>query len=195
MSEQPPISLSQARDRVIDALSTYFAQDHLSMEELERRLEGAYKATTLADLDALTADLRGPVSPDARHAVALPAGTAPLVVERERVVAIMSESKRGGLWNVPQELDVLALMADTTLDVTHAQLPSGIIDVRLRAMMATVKIILPPGVHLVNRLHAYMSSVNNELDDTSPLAGASVIRLSGWSMMAEVKILVRRREE
>jgi hypothetical protein len=40
-----------------------------------------------------------------------------------------------------------------------------------------------------------MSSINNELDETSPPPGAAVIRLSGWAVMAEVKVLVRRREE
>src|ERR1051325_7146064 len=116
-ADTQPIPLSQARDRVIEALSTYFAQDHLSLEELERRLERAYKATTIADLDALTADLRGPVPDSAQRAV-VAAGSAPLVVERERIVSIMSESKRTGVWAVPQELDVLALMSDATLDIT-----------------------------------------------------------------------------
>jgi hypothetical protein len=196
MAEPPPISLSQARDRVIETLSNHFAQDDLSLEELERRLERAYKATNVAELDALTADLRSGISPTPHVPARAPAASiAPLVVEHERIVAVMSESKRGGLWAVPQELDVLALMSDATLDVTHAQLPTGIIDVHLRAMMTTIKLILPPGVHVVNRLHAFMSSINNELDETSPPPGAAVIRLSGWAVMAEVKVLVRRREE
>jgi hypothetical protein len=197
VTEQPPISLNQARERVVENLSTYFAQDHISLEELERRLERAYKATSIADLDALTADLRYGASASASQAV-IPAPAKPLPAftpDHERILSIMSESKRTGLWAVPQELDVVAIMSDTTLDVTHAQLPTGIIDIHLSALMATVKIILPPGVHLVSRLHTFMSSQNNELDDTTPPPGAAVIRLSGWAMMAEVKVLVRRREE
>jgi hypothetical protein len=196
MTEPPPISLNQARERVIEALSTHFAQDDISLEELERRLERAYKATNLTELDALTLDLRGGVSSTPRVPAPAPArDVAPLVADHERIVAVMSESKRGGLWAVPQELDVLALLSDATFDVTHAKLPTGIIDVHLRALMTTVKLILPPGVHVVNRLHAFMSSVNNELDETSPPPGAAVIRLSGWAVMAEVKVSVRRREE
>ena len=196
MTEQPPISLNQARERVVENLSAYFAQDHISLEELERRLERAYKATSVADLDALTADLRyGAPAPASQAIVPAPAKPVPAFTpDHERILSIMSESKRTGLWSVPQELDVVAIMSDTTLDVTHAQLPAGIIDIDMKALMATVKIILPPGVHLVSRLHAFMSSVNNELDDATPPPGAAVIRLSGWAMMAEVKVLVRRRE-
>jgi hypothetical protein len=195
MTELPPISVNQARERVIETLSTYFAQDHISLEELERRLERAYKATSIADLDALTADLRYSPAPGAQAVVPAPPRPVALTADHERILSIMSESKRTGLWAVPQSLRVVAVMSDTTLDVTHAQLPAGIIDIDMSALMATVKIILPPGVHLVSRLHAFMSSLNNDLDDTSPPPGAAVIRLSGWAVMAEVKVLVRRREE
>jgi hypothetical protein len=196
MSEPLQLSLSQTRDRVIEALSKSFADDDLSLEELERRLERAYKATTVAELDELTADLRSAAASKARTPVPVSSvSSTALVVEHERIVAIMSESKRGGLWSVPQALDLLAFMSDTSLDLTHAQLPTGIIDIHARSMMATMKIILPPGVHVVNRLHAIMSSVHNELDEQTPPPGAAVIRLSGWAFMAEVKVLVRRREE
>jgi hypothetical protein len=196
MSEPLPNSLNAARERTIEALSTLFAQDELSLEELERRLERAYKATTVAELDQLTADLRAAPEPaSAAMSVRAPVHPAPLALEHERIVSVMSESKRTGLWALPQQLDVLALMSDTTLDITHAEIPSGIVDIHVRAMMATVKLILPPGIHVVNRMHAFMSSVNNELDETTPAPGAAVIRLWGWAMMTELKVLVRRREE
>jgi hypothetical protein len=196
MSELPPISLNAARERVIEALSNHFAQDDLSLEELERRLERAYKANTIAELDQLTADLRvAPAADSPKLPARAPVNAVPIALEHERIVSVMSESKRAGLWAVPQELDLLALMSDTTLDITHAQIPSGIVDIHVGAMMATVKLILPPGIHVVNRMHAFMSSVNNDLDEATPGPGAAVIRLSGWAVMAELKVIVRRREE
>ena len=196
MSEPPPISLNAARERVIDALSNHFAQDDISLDELERRLERAYKANTIAELDQLTADLRAaPATDSPRMPARVPVNPAPIALEHERIVSVMSESKRAGLWVVPQELDVVSFMSDSTIDITHAQIPSGIVDVHIRAMMATVKLILPPGIHVVNRMHAFMSSVNNELDEATPAPGAPVIRLSGWAVMAELKVIVRRKEE
>ena len=196
MSEPPPISLNAARERVIEALSNHFAQDDLSLEELERRLERAYKANTIAELDQLTADLRlAPAADSPKLPARASVNAAPIALEHERIVSIMSESKRAGLWAVPQELDLLALMSDSTLDITHAQIPSGIVDIHVRAMMATVKLILPPGIHVVNRMHAFMSSVNNDVDEATPAPGAAIIRLSGWAVMAELKVIVRRREE
>jgi len=194
MAEVPPVSFNQARERAIESLSTYFAQDELSLEELERRIERAYQAKTIADLDELTADLRAR-APAAASVAAEPSMAPSMVVERDRMVAIMSESKRHGVWSVPQELDVLSLMSDATIDLTQARLPAGIIDLHIRAIWTSLKIILPPGLPIANRMHTLMSSVTNEVDEAPFVPGAPVIRLSGWAAMAEVKVLVRRREE
>ena len=200
MPEQPPSNppgqLAAARKRVIQTLSDHFANDDLSMEELEQRLEQAYRVTSVAELAALTADLRSAPGTAATPATAPDLVPSTLILEHERVVAIMSESKRVGAWPVPQRLDVVALMSDATIDLTHAQLPAGIIDIHVRAMWASVKIILPPGLRgVANRLSTLMASLTNELDDSPPLPGAPTIRLSGTALMAEVKVTVRRRED
>ena len=54
----PPPALTRAREQKIAELSTHFANDDLSLEDLERRIERVYKAATIADLEAITADLR-----------------------------------------------------------------------------------------------------------------------------------------
>jgi hypothetical protein len=41
----------------IEQLSAHFANDELTLEDLERRIERVYKATTPAELDRITADL------------------------------------------------------------------------------------------------------------------------------------------
>jgi DUF1707 SHOCT-like domain/Cell wall-active antibiotics response LiaF, C-terminal len=193
----PPVSLSQARERTIEALSGHFANDDLTIEELERRIESAYKATSVAQLDALTADLRAAVA----RPVALPAQTrspSAMAVERERILAIMGETRRGGLWSVAQRVDLVALMSDTILDLTQAQLPSGVIDIHVNAMWSALKLIVPPGVHVVNRMSALMASVSSQGDESAagePDPRAPVIRLSGFALMAEVKVSIRRREE
>ena len=51
-------SLSRAREQKISELSTFFANDDLSLEDLERRIERVYKAANVSELDAITADLR-----------------------------------------------------------------------------------------------------------------------------------------
>src|SRR5690606_22274815 len=49
--------LGPQRDATIEALCEHFADDVLSVEEFERRIDTAHRATTQADLEALLQDL------------------------------------------------------------------------------------------------------------------------------------------
>jgi hypothetical protein len=197
---QPALPFADARERLIEELSLQFASDNLSIEELELRMERAYKATTVAELQSLTADLPqlGTAAVPAR--VPQPIEQAMLAPERERVLSLMSETRRRGVWAVPQRLDLYAMMSDTTIDLTQATLPAGIVDIHLRAICASVKIIVPPGLQVVSRLSSVMSSVGGGSEPASERAGVpawhgtTVVRLSGYALMAEVQTRVRRRE-
>ena len=61
----PLSSLSRAREQKISELSQAFANDDLSLDDLERRIERVYKAANVVELDEITADLRQAVLPAA----------------------------------------------------------------------------------------------------------------------------------
>lgn len=196
--EQRPVgSLVEERERVIQQLSEQFANDRLSLDELESRMELAYKASSVGELQLLTVDL--PSAPAAPVPATQPAeDLATLAPDRERLFSVMSETRRRGAWIVPQRLDLVALMSDTTIDLTQAALPTGIIDIHLRSICAAVKIVVPPGLQVVSRISSLMSSVHgggepNEREAAGWKAG-TVVRLTGWALMAEVQTKVRRRE-
>ena len=197
--QRPIVSLADERERVIQQLSEHFANDRLSLDEMESRMELAYKAGSLVDLQRLTADLPSTAAPP----VPAPMAAEELPVlspDRERIFAVMSETSRRGSWIVPQRLDLLAVMSDTTIDLTQAALPAGIIDIHIRSICAAVKIVVPPGLQVVSRLSSLMGSVRggSEPNEAGGPGGAwkqgTVIRLSGWALMAEVQTKVRRRE-
>jgi hypothetical protein len=196
--QRPILSLADERERVIQQLSEHFANDRLSLDDLESRMELAYKAGSVGELQRLTADLPSATAlpVPAAEAAELPA----LAPDRDRIFAVMSETSRRGSWIVPQRLDVVAVMADTTIDLTQAALPAGIIDIHIRSLWAAVKVVVPPGLQVVNRLSSLMASVAGggaPNDAGGPGGGwkeGTVIRLSGWAVMAEVQTKVRRRE-
>ncbi|MEO7087086.1 MAG: LiaF domain-containing protein [Gemmatimonadaceae bacterium] len=207
MADLPIPALSRAREQKISELSTHFANDDLTLEDLEKRIEQVYKAANVTELEAITADLHpAPVSPDQqgradRGSFGASQSPAPLYQRaRERVLAIMSSTRRVGRWAVPQELDVLAVMSDTKIDMTNALLPPGVIDVNVRAVMCAFKLIVPPNVQVVNEMHSFMADVRSKADGFSPSglparANASIIRLTGLALMAEVKVIVGHRDD
>ena len=200
---RPPLSLADARERTVQALSTHFANDALTLEELERRLELAYRARSVTELDALTADLdaaigAGRVPAPVRGAppAGAPASTrspaarrsADVPATRERIVAIMSETNRGGLWPVPQRVDVRLVMASCRLDLTASPLPP-VMDIHVHAVMSQLHVLVPPGVHVVNHIGVFLGSVGVELETGSAVPhGAPVVRLTGGVVMGEVRV-------
>ncbi len=206
----PPPSLARAREQKISELSAHFANDNLSLEDLERRIERVYKASSVVDLDVITSDLPNATSlidprhPGAGDRLAAP-GSKPVVpsnfeIARARMLAIMSSTRRTGRWAVPRELRIVAVMSDTKIDLTSASLPvGGFVDIDLTSVMASFRLIVPPEVRVVNEMHSIMADVRSGADELLPVTGgrstAPVVRLRGTALMADVKVKVRRREE
>ena len=196
--------MTRARELKIEELSTHFANDDISMEELERRIELVYKASSVAELETITADLRAAamVPQDYVRARVVPgAAGAPATYEvpHSRMLALMSSSRRVGRWALPRRFDVLAIMSDTRIDLTQAALPPGLSEIRVRAVMTSLRVIVPPGVPVVVDAHSVMADVQSRADeptpDEPPSANAPIIRLTGFALMSEVKVVVRRRED
>ena len=205
MADAPLPTLSRAREQKISELSQHFANDDLSLEELERRIEQVYKAANVSELDAITADLRVsqvPATAGPSSAAMINArtdyATSNLSAPNSRLLAVMSESKRTGRWLVPQRLDVVALMADTKIDLTSAVMPPGGAEFHVRSFWAACKIVVPPEMRVINEMHAIMASVvskADEMDAEGATRRGPTLRLTGTAFMAEVKVVVRRRED
>jgi hypothetical protein len=193
-----PLSLERERELAVELISQHFAVDNISLDELDSRMEQVYRARSVAALRDVTRDLPTSASapaeaPTSSRALA-PIDTYP--AEHGRIVSIMAETKRQGLWQLPRRLDVWSVMADTRLDLTEAQIGEGVTEIRLHGIMAAVKLIVPPGVRVVMQAGAFMSSVADDADVQPPVGSrAPVLRITGQLIMAELKVRVRRREE
>ena len=195
--EKLPVTLEGERERTIAFLSNLFAQDILSLEELERRMEETYRARSVAALKDVTRDLPQGRAEQQQARAAVVAAHDSTMIEQDRIVSVMSETKRRGLWRPARLLDVWCVMSDTKLDLTDAQLAPGVTEIHLRALMAAVKITVPPGVRVVVQPNALMASVDYDedlMDQPRVGSGAPVIRITGPVVMAELKVRVRQRE-
>src|SRR5262245_54633820 len=118
MADVPVPSLARAREQKINELSVHFANDDLSLEELERRIEQVYKAGSVADLEKITADLKLATAAPAEPALQLSQpresrSKSNLMTYQAsaRLLSLMSSTRRVGRWVVPQKLDVVAIMS------------------------------------------------------------------------------------
>jgi hypothetical protein len=185
------VSVEGERERTIALLSEHFAQDNLSMDDFEKRVELAYRAASVPSLRELTRDL----TPAAPAGVPASAAPAEFAAERERITAIMSSTKRSGVWRPARRVDLLSIMSESELDLTQALLQPGVTEIRLRALMSQVRVIVPPGVRVVLQPSSIMGSVSDEtMEPPAVGSGAPVVRITGRIVMTELRAVVRRRE-
>jgi hypothetical protein len=174
-----PESLVALRDRceqVIARLSEAYAADLIDVDELDRRLDLAHGARTVAELDALVADL----APAAAPSTALvPAG--PLAIDdpsraaKKRLRCIMSSIERKSGWVVPRELEVRVFWGSVELDFRDASLGPGTTTIDVRVTMGNLELILPPQLAIDVDVSSFAGNVEErhrvprDLDPQRPL--------------------------
>src|SRR6185436_242738 len=92
------VPVGAVRERVIQTLTDAFANDLISVAELEERLEKAYRATSADEAMALIAGLQQRAAP-APDMVAAAADLPGMTVRsrRERLLSIFSSQSRRGV--------------------------------------------------------------------------------------------------
>jgi hypothetical protein len=191
----PPVRLEAARERIVAELSEHFAHDHLDTAEFENRLDRAYRATTLAQLEALRADLPAlateqQVARRPTSAVALADETE--VRDRQVVFAMMGGSERTGSWVPARTIDALAIMGGIGLDFRQARFAPGVTTVNAAAIMGGIEILVPPGIRVESNGIGIMGgfeSFDQTGDSDDP--DAPVLRISGIALMGAVEIKQR----
>jgi hypothetical protein len=180
----PARPVEQVRERVIDALSEHFARDHLSMDELERRMELVYAASTPQEVEALLDGL------PALATAPLPAaadehGLAPKL--RESLVAIMSGVVRRGLWRIPRRLRAVAVMGGIELDLREAILTPGVTEIHAFVFMGGLVVRVPPGVRLETDGVAILGGFEDRIYEPGAAGpDAPVVRVTGVAIMGGV---------
>ncbi|HET9798452.1 MAG TPA: LiaF domain-containing protein [Gemmatimonadaceae bacterium] len=176
-----------AREHVIARLTERYTQDHLSLEEFERRAEAAYAVTTPAALAELTADLGADAD-----------GLSPVRASIPSMqVRVMLGSVSREMVEVPRRLDVRSLLGNVELDLTRARFAPGVTEIALHAVMGNIEIQLPANVGVEDHVSAMLGSFEYR---SQPRASSwtessrvdSVVRFTGQVTLSSAEVVIRR---
>ena len=191
------------RHRVAELLREAAGEGRLDLEELDERLEATYAAKTYGDLVPLTVDLphagglpvvRPSHVPDAAAAHQPSRTPAGLLPTWNSSLAIMSESRRTGVWDVGETHVATAFMGSVVLDLREARFPAGEVTIHANAVMGSVQIlvgydtaVVVEGLGVMGAYQEHRSRYPTRLDASSP-----AVRVRGLALMGSVE--VRRKE-
>ena len=191
-----PSALKSQRDLTIAALCDHFANDRLTVEDFEQRLDVANRALTLPDLNALLADLPALETPAASAAV--PQAPAPLahVREQQTLVAVMGGVERRGRWQPARQTFVITVMGGAVLDFRDVRLPPGETEISVFCLMGGIEIIVAPDTNTDIGGFAIMGGFAHRHDPpASPHPDAPVLKINGFALMGGVDLTVRQPGE
>jgi hypothetical protein len=192
------VLLAQRRDAAIALLGQRFAEDLLEVDELEARLDLAHRATTLAELERVVADLEPP-APAPAPGAAIDAPTAlaltrddPTRAETRSLWAVFGGLERKGRWQVPRRLAIRCVMGGAELDFREADFGPGVTELRLHCLMGGVDIVVPPWLQVDVDMSAILGGVDNRSRvSPEPDAGRPILRITGLAMMGGVDVKTR----
>jgi hypothetical protein len=181
------------RHQVAELLREAAGEGRLDLEELDQRLEATYAARTYADLVPITLDLPShpqhvrPVAPPAPRPVSTEVVPGP---ERESHFAVMSGLSRKGVWVVPRQMTILALMGGAELDLRRAKFAAPEVTLTINAFMGGAQVVVGPhtrvqmeGTGIMGGYSGPSGLVEGQLDDSSP-----VVRIKGVAIWGGVSV-------
>jgi hypothetical protein len=177
---------SLARRAAIETLCAAQASGALSPDAFTERFEQVRAAEDPDAVAAIVADLEPgwgashlPVRRD-EHAVP----------ERgERIATVLSSATRRGEHLLPERLALLVVMGSYKLDLREASWASEAVDIEVQVVLGQIEIIVPPGVHVEDRIGRMMSSVEHKPRPRLEQYGRGLtLRLTGDVVLGQVDV-------
>jgi hypothetical protein len=171
----PAVRASDAeREQVVAELREHAAHGRLTLEEFSQRVDEAYGAKTVAELEEVKREL---------PSISASPATRPRRKARRWLISIMGGADRRGRWRVPQKMVVLSLMGGCDLDLRQAQIEHGEVTITIFSVMGGTDVYVPEGIEVDIGGLTIMGGTDEHGHDAPPRPGTPLIRVRAFTLM------------
>jgi Domain of unknown function (DUF1707) len=171
------------REAAAELLRVAAGEGHISLAELDARLERVLTAQTSADLDGATADLQ-----HARRSLDLAAAQS-RAEDRLRLAVSRGHADRLGEWPVPRWIDLVLEHATSALDFRNSKLPQGGVHIHINAVESAIRFLVPADAYVdLENLGRHGARVVDRKGRSVPRTVPAAIRVTGDIREGSLKI-------
>ncbi|MDI3419473.1 DUF1707 SHOCT-like domain-containing protein [Streptomyces luteolus] len=181
------------RDRTADILREAMAEGRLTAEEHADRIDGVYRAKTLAELEPYVRDLPGAHQSrpaPAPHTDAPLPGTIPAEPD-ENLVAVFSGATRKGRWRVGRRTHAYAVFGSVEIDLTEAIFEYPQIVIKAWSVFGSVEVRVPENVTLRGTGSGVCGNFEVDTQEAED-AQAPVVFVGGYAVFGSIEAKPRR---
>jgi len=187
--EKRKYGVPEFRDKIIRRLETAYADNKLELDEYERRLELAYRAEYMEDLEVLVHDfpaLQQPMDREIDQDISAADDTAKVALIGDQHLS--PEDFHNG------RIQTLSILGDVNIDIRRFRNSRDPIRIKIHSFIGDTRIIIPRGMKVKNRLKSLLGDyelVRN--DEQSPQEegleeSKGTCILEGFSLLGDISI-------
>ncbi len=174
------ISTEELRKEAEKQLQWAYAHNHISITELERRLDILNRTEGKTGILSLMEDLPLPEGNEQPHTTA---DFQVSEIESDSFFTLLGSNTRRGQWDVPRQLDVSAVLGSQVLDFRDARFYPETTIIKAFAFMGSIEMKFPPGVRVTSKGVPILGSIENRVQSES---SGPLIHIDGFVIMGSI---------
>ena len=186
--------IAAVREEVIDRLIMNYSHGEISLEAFESRLDSAMDSSDVIAISELASDLPLNINSDYQDKKKSALGTHYQEGDSkklERIVNVLSSSKRAGQWHVPKEITIRNVLGSDTIDFTQARFNYQNIKINVNCTLGNIKIEVPEDVNIHTNVNCIVGSIDNN-SNVDFISDAPTITIEGKVMFGNLEIKVKQ---
>jgi class 3 adenylate cyclase len=158
------------REHAVVTLREHAVAGRLTLEEFAERMERAYAARTVAELEGVGCDLPATLAPERRRR------------PKRLTLALFANTVRTGRWRLPRFSLAFVLFGDADLDLRQAEVPHSRASLTALVLFGNVDVYVPEGVEVDFGGLGVFGHQRQWGRDVPPLPGTPLVRVRVLSL-------------